>query len=233
MIKYTIITVLMMSSSTILFADSWSVTQVVFVNNGNLTSVSQINSSASLQGINVVHVNNGHVDNSNQSIAITGRINLSQQSTQTSHQAMNYISSNEISDTSQSISGNSVFLTQDSESNNNIQALNMAIGTQIDNLNQLISVSSVDFSGLGTNNIQAGNYINSPTTNANQVFLVDTVFYGGAGSNIKQAGNMAITNNSVTGGIVNQSFQADNVSVDFSEFDSASLSIKAANYYVE
>lgn len=107
----------------------------------------------------------------------------------------------------------------------------------VDELNQSVNAESFNFIGSGSNNIQAGNYLQ--TTNASGVagnitqnFFVQNangVQYQQTGSDNVQAGNMLVRNPGFSG-VVEQTFSVNSVIVSSPSTTDGNNSISAANY---
>jgi hypothetical protein len=227
--------------STTAFADSWVVTQNVTTNSA--TTFSQQAGTGAIQAGNAIRLNstNGKVSSANQSMTTSGNtLTLTQDASHSSHQAVNYLFANHLNSASQQVNNISTLSLTQNGGSGNVQALNQVLvtgtGTQIDTLNQSVSAESMLFQGTGSNNIQAGNYLqaDSVSTTAGDVvqdFTVSgDVSYSLTGSNNVQAGNVVIKKTAAFTGQVTQNFSAGNVTASFSESDSNN-SIKAANYF--
>ena len=223
------------------FADSWTLTQTAITQTA--TTLFQATANKSKQGINVINLNNnqGIVVNADQTFTTSGHnVTLSQNATNASHQAINYITASDITAATQSVTQVDAVLLTQQNSSNSLQALNMAsAGMKIDTLVQSVSANSVSFDSTGSGNIQAGNYLQADALSATagdvvQNFTISgNVTYALTGANNLQAGNVAINNSGFnpTGTII-QHFSAANVNATFSDTD-ANGSIMAANYVAE
>lgn len=243
-------TVLLALSPSLLFSlnafgDSWTLTQTAITQTA--TTLFQANANNAKQGVNVINLNNaqGVVVNADQTFTTSGHnVTLSQDATNASHQAVNYIAAAHITAATQTVTQvDAVLLKQQNSSSNSLQALNIAIttgaGTQINQLVQTVSANSASFDSTGSGNIQAGNYLQADSLSATagdvvQNFTISgNVTYALTGANNLQAGNVAINNVGFkpTGTII-QHFSAANVNATFSDTD-ANGSIMAANYVAE
>lgn len=215
-------------------ADSWTVTQAVNINADTILSQTNVG-NGSVQSNNMIKLSAGdNIMNASQSMPSNGKnMHLSQNATNASHQTINRMTAEQVNNAIQNVYGvNTASLTQDGFSNNNIQALNLVVASEVNDLNQSVVADLIIFNGNGSGNIQAGNYIKADFTKATQNFSAGKVLYSQSGTNNIQAGNVALTNNSVTQGNVSQNFMVGNVTAKYSEIDEKG-SIKAANYYAE
>ena len=226
------------------YGNSWLLTQTTIINNE--TSLSQINANQAKQSVNSINLGNNAI-NTNQNFNSSGNnLNLSQDTVRFSHQAVNYIAAADITEARQTVNNvDSILLTQNNTTNNSVQTLNIAVATEtgthkkIDKLTQTVTANSVTFSGTGSNNIQAGNYIKADSISSTAGDVVQNfnvtgnVTYNLSGTNNLQAGNILIKNfNFSVNGNLSQNFSAGNVNAIFSETDTNG-SVKAANYFAE
>jgi hypothetical protein len=228
-------------TATVACADSWEVSQALTVSNNII--LTQTGGSNSTQAINAVNLGSSSSVRGSQTVTATGHdITLSQDGSGTNNtQAANLIIAGTIgtgtaNSMTQSISAANV--TLDGSGSNNTQALNMAKATTTGGLSQTITLSgSATFtlpSG-SSNNIQAGNYLNTDDINGDisQVFEGTSgntsIAYTDSGTNNLQAGNVLIRKNGGSlSGTVTQRFNADLVTINGS---TPQGSTQAANYF--
>lgn len=229
-------------TATVACADSWEVSQALTVSNNII--LTQTGGSNSTQAINAVNLGSSSSVRGSQTVTATGHnITLSQDGSGTNNtQAANLIIAGTIgTGTANSMTQNisAANVTLGGSGSNNTQALNMAKATTTDGLSQTVTLSgSATFtlpSG-SSNNIQAGNYLNTDNINGDisQVFTEtsgnNNVTYSDGGTNNLQAGNVLIRKDGGSlSGTVTQRFNATSVTIGGSS--TAHGSTKAANYF--
>jgi len=218
-------------ASQVAIADSWNVTQSVYSNSN--TDLEQLHGTHnSKHAVNMINPSENEdseqITSSIQSFSLEGNnLLLLQDVTTSSQQAVNLISTKEVTSSTQIVSNiDHATLIQGSSSSDNIQAFNIAIADRIDELDQSVSVDTVEFISQGMENIQAGNYVEAKSARGvTQSFNARHVSFSLSSSDSIQAGNIA------KGTIeeVEQNFTADSINVAFSNNYHGS-SIQAANY---
>lgn len=222
-------------------ADSWTLTQSVAVSSDTTLTQDGV-SGDSVQGVNVINLDGsvGVVVNGEQTMSVGGNdLTLTQDNASNSRQFVNLMSASKIQSGTQSLSGvDALSLIQTNGTNNSVQAINAAVtrggdpGTQIELLTQSVEVASASFDVTGSNNIQAGNYIDANSVSSTlgdvtQSFVITgaaPAVYNVTGSDNVQAGNYA----KVASGQVEQTFSVNSVVVNHSGAD-GSNNIQAAN----
>ena len=230
--------------SNTVFADSWAITQNVTVRKP--LSISQINATNSTQAINTIHLDESHgaVITTQQTMNMGGSdLKLLQSGGENNRQAINYLIAPAISSATQTVNQASALSLNQQGSNNNIQALNYVKATgsgnsPLQSLNQTVEADHItlNFQGVGSGNIQAGNYLEADTLpsaagDVIQNFTATSLNYIQSGTHNLQAGNVVIKNSNTPAGAVTQNFTAEKVSANFGSAGAASGSVTAANYF--
>ena len=217
-------------SSIPTFADSWNVTQTVYSNSD--TDLEQLHGTHnSMHAVNMINPSENEeseqITSSIQSFSLEGsNLLLLQDEAFSSMQAINLMSTKEVTSSTQVVSNiDHARLIQGSSSSENIQAFNIAIADRIDELDQSVSVDTVEFISQGSESIQAGNYVEAHSGRGiTQSFNARYATFSLSGSDSIQAGNIALGTEEVE-----QNFTANTINVSFSDNDHGS-SIQAANY---
>ena len=220
-------------------ADSWTVTQKATI--GSTTILAQDDNQGSTQAINAIMPGaGGTVVQATQSVAVGGRLTLSQAGGSDNRQAGNLVEAGTITEATQTLSAGATTIVQTAAGDNNWQALNMANATGggggIGSIGQTATVESLNFALVGgAGNRQAGNLVagSSAGSSITQTLTCSgTVTYADnyviAGVNNLQAGNAVFGGTNVAR--VTQAFTANGVEVTALPETDGANNIKAANY---
>lgn len=200
------------------FADSWTITQNVSVSAP--LSISQGNMTNSAQAINSIQLRNGgsSVTNTQQTLNLgSGDLTLLQSGGDNNHQAVNYLLSPEIHSAAQTLNQAGNVALKQQGGDNNIQALNYAKATgdaPLQSLKKNVQAQHITlkFEGIGSGNIQAGNYIEAdglPTTSGDVVqnLATTSLHYIQSGTHNLQAGNVVVNNSHTATGQLRKTFR--------------------------
>lgn len=210
-------TCLLLASAS--YADSWDVTQSVTLNADS--PLTQDGGSGSLQAINAINLGTSSTVKGSQTVNATGHtLTLKQQNGSNNTQAANMLKATTVAPFTQSVTAQTVSLTQANTTTGNTQAANYinagTVGATGSSVSQNVSANAVNLTanntgtGTGTNSKQALNMIISDTTgNITQNVTTTTANFNldANASNTYQAGNYLETSN-ITGTIT-QNFNND------------------------